>query len=141
MKLMGIQPTSPGHSIGAPMERTSSAPNPVDKNNRRFSLFHSKTLVNESDTSSLHSTSSSARYDPGSVPLDLTQEALRLAEAEQSLAVLDARERDLRVEIAKGGSGGFTEITPRSSRRSRRSGGGSSGSTVWSAGMSGTAED
>jgi hypothetical protein len=143
MKLMGIQPTTPGHSpaTGAPMERTSSAPNPATKNNRRFSLFNSKTLVNESDTSSLHSTSSSARYDPSAVPSDLTREALRLAEAEQSLAVLDARERDLRAEISKGGSGGFTEITPRSSRRSRRSGGGSSGGTVWSAGMSGTTED
>jgi hypothetical protein len=143
MKLMGIQPTTPGHSpsIGVPMERANSAPNPAAKNNRRFSMFNSNTLVNESDTSSLHSTSSSARYDSSAVPSDLTQDALRLAEAEQSLAVLDARERDLRAEIAKGGSGGFTEITPRSGRKSRRSGGDSSGSTVWSAGMSGNAED
>jgi len=140
---MGIQPTTPGHSpsIGVPMERASSAPNAAAKNNRRFSMFNSNTLVNESDTSSLHSTSSSARYDSSTVPSDLTQDALRLAEAEQSLAVLDARERDLRAEIAKGGSGGFTEITPRSGRKSRRSGGDSSGSTVWSAGMSGNAED
>jgi len=143
MKLMGIQPTTPGHypSIGVPMERASSVPNANAKNNRRFSMFNPNTLVNESDTSSLHSTSSSARYELSAVPSDLTQDALRLAEAEQSLAVLDARERDLRAEIAKGGSGGFTEIIPRSGRKSRRSGGDSSGSTVWSAGMSGNAED
>jgi len=140
MKLMGI-PTPSVHSprMTPPIEKASSDLNLMTKNNRRFSLFNSKTFVNESDTSSLHSTSSSARYDTG--PSDLTHEALRLSEAEESLAVLDARERDLSAEIAKGGIGGFTEITPRSSRRGRRSGGGSSGSTVWSAGMSGTGED
>lgn len=142
MKLLGYPPPEHSPSIAGPiMERTNSAPSPVVKSNRRFSLFGSKPLVNESDTSSLHSTSSLGRYDPGAVRSGLTHEALRLAEAEQSLAVLDARERDLSAEIAKGGSGGFTEITPRPGRRGRRSGGGSSGSTVWSAGMSGNGED
>jgi len=45
--------------------------------------------------------------------------------------------------MAKGGSGGFTEVLPRrksGSRRSHTSGGGS-GSTVWSAGMSRAGED
>lgn len=140
MKLMGI----PTPSINSPrmtplIEKASSELNLMTKSNRRFSLFNSKTFMNESDTSSLHSTSSSVRYETGSS--DLTHDALRLSEAEESLAVLDARERDLSAEIAKGGIGGFTEITPRSSRRGRRSGGGSSGSTVWSAGMSGTGED
>jgi hypothetical protein len=84
--------------------------------------------------------SSSGRYDIRSGPSDLTQEALEHAEAENSLAVLDAHERDLGAEIAKGSNGGFTEIAPRVGRRSRRSPGGS-GSTVWSAGMSGTGDE
>ena len=66
----------------------------------------------------------------------LTQEVLEQAEAESSLAALDAHERQLSAEMAKGAGGGFTEIVRRSGdrRSSRRSGG--SGSTVWSAGMS-----
>ena len=61
------------------------------------------------------------------------------AEAESSLAALDAHERQLSAEMAKGAGSGFTEIVRRSGgeRRSRRSGSASgSGSTVWSAGMS-----
>lgn len=66
----------------------------------------------------------------------LTHDALVRSEAESTLAALDAHERQLSVELAKGGSSGFTEIQ-RKSRRGRASGGGSgSGSTVWSAGMS-----
>lgn len=58
------------------------------------------------------------------------------AEAESTLAALDAHERQLSAEIAKGAGSGFTEVVRRSGdrRSSRRSGG--SGSTVWSAGMS-----
>jgi len=71
-------------------------------------------------------------------PPSLTQEALEHAEAENSLAALDAHERTLSAEIAKGLSSGFTEIAPRrpGGRRGRRSaaGSGSNGSTVWSAG-------
>ncbi|KAI0257602.1 hypothetical protein BJV78DRAFT_1116053 [Lactifluus subvellereus] len=77
---------------------------------------------------------------PQGKPTNLTHDTLVQAQAEESLAALDAQERVLSVELAKGGSGGFTEILPRrksGSRRSHTSGGGSgSGSTVWSAGMS-----
>jgi len=143
MKLMGIQPpSSPMPSPHLPaMERSTSSPNPSSKNNRRFSLFGSKTSVENSDASSVHSASSSSRAGYNQSSLGLTEEALEHAEAEHSLAVLDARERDLSAEIAKGSSGGFTEIARRSSRRGRKSAGGSSGSTVWSAGMSGNGDD
>ncbi|KAF8974032.1 hypothetical protein BDZ97DRAFT_1647833 [Flammula alnicola] len=139
MKLMGIQPVaqSPLNSpIPPPMERPQTeTSNTTAKSNRRFSLFGSK--MENSDASSIHSASSSmGQFNRGAS--GLTEEALEHAEAENSLAALDARERDLSAEIAKGSAGGFTEIAPRASRKSRRSAGGSSGSTVWSAGMSGT---
>ena len=140
MKLMGIQP-APSPAASPALDRSVSLPSNA-KANRRFSLFGSKTSVENSDAASVHSTaSSSGRYDiqPGG-PSDLTQEALEHVEAENSLAVLDAHERDLGAEIAKGSNGGFTEIAPRVGRRSRRSAGGS-GSTVWSAGMSGTGDE
>ena len=76
----------------------------------------------------------------GATP-NLTQEALEQAEAESTIAALEAHERQLSEQIAKGSPGGFTEIVRRSGdrRSSRRSG---SGSTVWSAGMSkGEGED
>ncbi|KAJ3492477.1 hypothetical protein NLJ89_g11225 [Agrocybe chaxingu] len=145
MKLMGIQPpaspmASPAIPSPAPMEKSASTPNaPTTKNNRRFSLFGSRTPVETSDASSVHSTSSVGRFNQN--PHGLTEEALEQAQAEQSLAVLDAREREISAEIAKGSSGGFTEIARRSSRRGRKSAGGSSGSTVWSAGMSGAGDD
>ena len=148
MKLMGIQPTQsslypsptyPSPSTG--LDRSVSLPSNA-KTNRRFSLFGSGASVENSDASSVHSTaSSSGRYDIRQGPPNLTQEALEHAEAENSLAVLDAHERDLSAEIAKGSNGGFTEIAPRVGRKSRRSAGGSSGSTVWSAGMSGTGDE
>ena len=148
MKLMGIQPTQPtpspsfvppGYPSPNPgLDRSASLSNA--KANRRYSLFGSKPAEN-SDASSVHSTaSSSGRYDIRLGPSDLTQEALEHAEAENSLAVLDAHERDLGAEIAKGSNGGFTEIAPRVGRRSRRSAGGS-GSTIWSAGMSATGDE
>lgn len=139
MKLLGYDKHPP--SVITSMERTVSSPNPTAKSNRRISLFGSKmTGPNVSDTSSIHSTASSTRPSLD-ITSDLTHEALERAEAEQSLAVLDARERDLSAEIAKGGGGGFTEMVPRSGRKSRRSAGGSSGSTVWSAGMSGNGDE
>lgn len=144
MKLMGLQPTpppslAPAYPSPSPgLDRSASLSNA--KANRRYSLFGSKT-AETSDTSSIHSTaSSSGRYDIRPGPPDLTQEALEHAEAENSLAVLDAHERDLGAEIAKGSSGGFTEIAPRVGRRSRRTPG-SSGSTIWSAGMSATGDE
>ena len=145
MKLMGIQPT-PSPSVvpsaypspNPGLDRSASLSN--SKANRRFSVFGSKPAEN-SDASSVHSTaSSSGRYDIRPGPSDLTQEALEHAEAENSLAVLDAHERDLGAEIAKGSNGGFTEIAARVGRRSRRSPGGS-GSTIWSAGMSAAGDE
>jgi hypothetical protein len=142
MKLMGLQPTPslpPAHPSPSPgLDRSASLSNA--KANRRYSLFGSKP-AETSDASSVHSTaSSSGRYDTRPGPSDLTQEALEHAEAENSLAVLDAHERDLGAEIAKGSHGGFTEIAPRVGRRSRRTPG-SSGSTIWSAGMSATGDE
>ncbi|KAF9068108.1 hypothetical protein BDP27DRAFT_1266901 [Rhodocollybia butyracea] len=143
MKLMGIEtPTSP-----APMQKAFSSPGPVapppsaPATNRRFSFFGTKTPVSE-PASSPPSTRAPS-LNGGSLGFEtqgLTHEALEHAEAENSLAALDAHERSLSSEIAKGSSGGFTEIR-RSSRRSRRSAGQSGGgsdsgrSTVWSAGI------
>ncbi|KAI0068386.1 hypothetical protein BV25DRAFT_1846401 [Artomyces pyxidatus] len=142
MKLMGIdKPPAPPPMVksfstpegpvsspildGAASPATSTPPS-------RFSFFRRATAP--SDASSTKSAPSSTNDNPAT----LTQEALAQAEAESTLAALDAQERVLSLELAKGGSGGFTEIVPRrksGSRRSRTSGGGS-GSTVWSAGMS-----
>jgi hypothetical protein len=78
--------------------------------------------------------------------MTLTQEALEHAEAEEKLAALDAHEKTLSDQYAKGsGSNSFTEPPARGSRRGRRSVNGSaqsgSASTVWSAGMSKEGDD
>ncbi|KAL0072080.1 hypothetical protein AAF712_001003 [Marasmius tenuissimus] len=149
MKLMGIQPNpaSPQiiqKSVSAPGAAPPPGPTPAPAPaiNRRFSLFGSKSPP-MSDSASTHSSNSpSPAVGLGITGADLTQEALEQAEAQNSLAALDAHEKSLSAEMAKGSGSGFTEITRRSSRRGRRSAGGSgSGSTVWSAGMSGTGED
>ncbi|KAG5654800.1 hypothetical protein H0H81_003808 [Sphagnurus paluster] len=155
MKLMGIQPSptsqiSPTFTFPAtPIQKASSTGTgtgtpPVAARNRRFSWFGSKTADN-SETSSVKSTPSLEESNTSHIGLgipSLTQEALEQAEAENSLAALDAHEQSLSMEIARGASSGFTEISPRiGGRRSRRSAGGSSGSTVWSAGMSGHGDD
>ncbi|KAF7784408.1 hypothetical protein Agabi119p4_573 [Agaricus bisporus var. burnettii] len=150
MQLMGIQPAPqspiPASVVPAtPIERTQSE-TPTTTINRRFSFFGfgAKNTDTNSDGASVHSTpavfqNQNGQGDPVNMGVNgsvgLTEEALERAEAENSLAALDARERSLSVELAKGGSSGFTEIAPRPSRRRRRSVGGS-GSTVWSAGMS-----
>ncbi|KAH7931108.1 hypothetical protein BV22DRAFT_1124494 [Leucogyrophana mollusca] len=164
MKLMGIEkpalsPMSPG-STGAspapPMQKSYSSPEspPVTATPSRFSIFRSKSTTGHSDTSSVNSGPSLRNSNHssfglginGNGPSELTQEALEQAEAENTLAALDAHERTLSEEIAKGSGSGFTELSPRGpgeewrSRRSRRSAGGS-GSTVWSAGMSRTGDD
>jgi len=150
MKLMGIQPpasqVSPSFAFPAtPLQRASSTETPpTATNNRRFSWFGAK-ATESSDTSSVKSTPSLEGSNNSRIGLgipNLTQEALEQAEAENSLAALDAHERDLSAEIARGGNSGFTEISPKvGGRRSRRSAGGSSSSTVWSAGMSGGGDD
>ncbi|KXN89922.1 hypothetical protein AN958_04926 [Leucoagaricus sp. SymC.cos] len=151
MKLMGIQPQpqSPLPAAApspATVERSQSDTPATVTSNRRFSFFGfgTKNVDTDSDGASVHSTPATGQAANGDgvperlgslTPPSLTQEALERAEAENSLAALDAHERNLSVELAKGGSGGFTEIASRQGRRSRRSAGGS-GSTVWSAGMS-----
>ncbi|KAJ7070923.1 hypothetical protein C8F01DRAFT_403981 [Mycena amicta] len=139
MKLMGIQPQSspvilPSATPPAPVSVPSTP-------SRRFSFFSRAPPPPSSETSdaaSMHSNASGARIGLGIGPPSLTEEALEHAEAQNSLAALDAHERSLSAEIAKGSSGGFTEIARRQpgSRRARRSatGSGSNGSTVWSAG-------
>lgn len=147
MKLMGIQPTpqSPNPALPpslGPIERSQSDTPTTATNNRRFTFFGfgSKNADTNSDGASVHSTPATTQTTNGNgtpgftESPSLTQEALERAEAENSLAALDAHERSLSIELAKGGSGGFTEIAPRPGRRSKRSVG--SGSTVWSAGMS-----
>ncbi|KAJ7181775.1 hypothetical protein C8R43DRAFT_970412 [Mycena crocata] len=138
MKLMGIQPQpSP---VFPPSVPPPTAPSVPSTPSRRFSFFGRATTAppatDGSDTSSVHS--NSGRVGLGIGPPSLTQEALEHAEAQNSLAALDAHERTLSAEIARGSSSGFTEIAPRKpgSRRARRSaaGSGSQGSTVWSAG-------
>ncbi|KAF5355690.1 hypothetical protein D9756_003861 [Leucocoprinus leucothites] len=150
MKLMGIQPAlqspmPPAVPPSGPIERSQSDTPATATTNRRFSFFGfvGKNADTSSDGASVHSTPAANQLSNGdgiqefgtSNSASLTQEALEHAEAENSLAALDAHERKLSVELAKGGSGGFTEIAPRQGRRSKRSAGGS-GSTVWSAGMS-----
>ncbi|KAF8922431.1 hypothetical protein CPB85DRAFT_1267539 [Mucidula mucida] len=140
LKLMGLpQPQSP--QLPPPVQKSvsspgpSQTPSPSTATSRRFSLFGSRSVPtdNNSDTLSTRSTPSLG----GEASPNLTREALEHAEAENTLAALDAHERTLSAELARGSGSGFTEIQPRSAgRRSRRSAGGSgSGSTVWSAGI------
>jgi hypothetical protein len=162
MKLMGIEKPAPSpiSSIGSPaavpMQKSYSSPAspPVTATpGTRFSIFRSRSTTGHSDTSSINSGPSMQNHSPyglgisGNGRAELTQEALEQSEAENTLASLDAHERNLSEEIARGGTGGFTELAPMRglgeewrSRRSRRSGGGS-GSTVWSAGMSRAGDD
>ncbi|KAF7339375.1 hypothetical protein MSAN_02151400 [Mycena sanguinolenta] len=143
MKLMGIQPQpSPVFPPSVPPSAPAPASVPATPS-RRFSFFSrapaAPTPAESSDTSSVHS-NSSGRIGLGiglGAP-GLTQEALEHAEAENSLAALDAHERTLSAEIAKGSTGGFTEIAPRKARARRSQtgsrSGSANGSTVWSAG-------
>ena len=141
MKLMGIEKQSVSPQIQN-SHLTPEIPVAVESVTSpslasRFTFFRRSTAP--ADTGSTHSAESSQQ---GSTT-NLTHDTLVRAQAEESLAALDAQERVLGTELAKGGTGGFTEILPRrksGSRRSHTSGGGS-GSTVWSAGMSRMDED
>jgi hypothetical protein len=154
MKLMGIDhptvasptPTATTQST-VPMDQGSSTspPQATGGSRSRWSFFGGAPRAN-SETSSIHSTPSihgSPRPSVGDErPSNLTQEALAHAEAENTLAALDAHEQALSAEMARGAGGGFTEIVRRGTgegrrgKRSRASGAGSgSGSTVWSAGI------
>ncbi|SJL05792.1 uncharacterized protein ARMOST_09128 [Armillaria ostoyae] len=151
LKLMGIQPQSPAlvqksFSSPTPSHTPLSPPTSTSTStttSKRFSWFNSRsTTAENSETSSLNSSPSLGNSDNARVGSDLTQEALEQAEAQNSIAALDAHERSLSAEIARGSGSGFTEISPRSGRRSRRSAGGSgSGSTVWSAGIGEEGDD
>lgn len=153
MKLMGIEkpptvqksysePANPSRPssidtsvINSPVTATTAtATNPATPSTR-FSFFRRTNSMTASEAPSQRSSTQGSPYISGANTPNLTQEALEQAEAESSLAALDAHERQLSAEIAKGSPGGFTEIPRRSSdrRSSRKSG---SGSTVWSAGMS-----
>lgn len=153
MKLMGIDQTTvapPTPTTATPMEKSNStssnSPQPP-AGRSRWSFFGGSAPAASSETSSIHSAPSvhdSPRLSMNGDerPSNLTQEALEHAEAQNSLAALDAHEQALSAEIARGAAGGFTEIARRGtsegrrSRRSRLSGAGSgSGSTVWSAGI------
>ena len=162
MKLMGIDMPaySPASSMGSPaaipLQKSYSSPAtpPVTAvPNRPFSIFRSRSATGHSETGPVNSGTSVQNQTgyglgiSGNGTAELTQQALEQAEAENTLAALDAHERNLSDEIAKGGTGGFTELAPKKglgeewrSRRSKRSAGGS-GSTVWSAGMSRTEDD
>jgi hypothetical protein len=146
MKLMGIEKPP---SVPPPSQEsytTSDASTPTVERvaspplTSRFSFFRRSTSTVPSESTS----NPSAESLQGN-PINLTHDTLVQSQAEESLAALDAQERILSAEMAKGGSGGFTEILPRrksGSRRSHTSGGGSgSGSTVWSAGMSRAGDD
>lgn len=124
-------------ALRSPLSPSTAVP-PTPQSQTRFSFFrrNSTATPNTSESSSVQSSQQNSPLLPGSTIPGLTQEALVHAEAESSLAALDAHERQLSAEIAKGAGGGFTEVARRNSERrsSKRSGG--SGSTVWSAGMS-----
>ncbi|KZT75170.1 hypothetical protein DAEQUDRAFT_659280 [Daedalea quercina L-15889] len=155
MKLMGIEkppavqksyseppkPAPPGvidtsnANLNSPVTASTVTPVNPSTPSSRFSFFRRTPSVSTSDASSVRSSTRGSPYISGSNTPNLTQEALEQAEAEGAIAALDAHERQLSAEIAKGSPSGFTEIPMRSSdrRSSRKSG---SGSTVWSAGMS-----
>lgn len=144
MKLMGIEKPVDAPTPIIERSSSSSAATPTVPAPSRFSFFRRSTAItpdNNSEQSSMKSVSSntSSPYLGGSKP-NLTQEALEQAEVEGKIAQLDARERSLSEELANGSGSGFTEIR-RSSRKGRRSDGRSSGSTIWSAGMSQGAHD
>lgn len=144
MKLMGIE--KPVHAPTPVIEHTpsSSAVTPTTPAPSRFPFFRRSPVItpnNNSEQSSMKSTSS-ATSSPylGVSKQNLTEGALEQAEVEDKIAQLDARERSMSVELANGSGSGFTEIR-RSSRKERKSDERSSGSTVWSAGMSQSAHD
>jgi hypothetical protein len=142
MKLMGIEKPSASPQLIQDSRKTPEVPSLTVESvtspplASRFQFFRRSTASPDVTLNS---------NVPHGKPAHLTHDTLVQAQAEESLAALDAQERVLSAEMAKGGTGGFTEILSRrksSSRRSHTSGGGSgSGSTVWSAGMSRAGED
>lgn len=143
MKLMGIEKSpDPGQLPIQETHLTPETPTPTVENVMSPSLASRFSFFRRSTAPPQLAPPPSPALSHGN-PTNLTHDTLAQAQAEESLAALDAHEGILRAEMAKGGNGGFTEILPRrksGSRRSHTSGGGS-GSTVWSAGMSRAGED
>ncbi|KAJ7487715.1 hypothetical protein B0H11DRAFT_1107607 [Mycena galericulata] len=105
MKLMGIQP-QPSPVFPPSVPPPAAAASVPSTPSRRFSFFGRAAAppppADSSETSSVHSNGSGPRIGLGLGPPSLTQEALEHAEAENSLAALDAHERTLSAEIARG---------------------------------------
>ncbi|KAF9787146.1 hypothetical protein BJ322DRAFT_1210075 [Thelephora terrestris] len=142
MKLMGIEKPVDAPTPIIERSSSSSAATPTTSAPQKFSFFRRSTVItpnNNTEQSSMKSVSSNSPRLEGSNP-NLTQEALEQAEVEGKIAQLDARERSLSMELANGSGSGFTEMRM-SSRRGRRSDGRSSGSTIWSAGLSQGTQD
>ena len=143
MKLMGID-KAPDRAAPSLQETylTPETPSTAAESVASPSLTSRFTFFRRSTAPPQLAPTSSPAVSHGN-PANLTHDTLVQAQAEESLAALDAQEYLLRAEMAKGGNSGFTEILPRrksGSRRSHTSGGGS-GSTVWSAGMDHAGED
>ena len=125
-----------------------SKPNAVTS---RFSFFRSRSSTTEaSSIHSVHSTHSQSSNPgngsvgssnvnlPSLVASTFTKEALEAAEVQANLAALDAKEKVLSEEIARGGLSGFTELPRRQTleeKRSKKSGKSTeSAGTIWSLG-------
>ena len=145
MKLMGIEKPVDAPTVVIERSLSPTAATPTVPTPSRFSFFRRSSTVitpnNNSEQSSVKSTSSNTSSPYlGASKSNLTSEALEQAEVENKIAQLDAQERSLSVELANGNGSGFTEIR-KMSRRGKRSEERSSGSTIWSAGMSQGAHD
>ncbi|TFY61943.1 hypothetical protein EVJ58_g4188, partial [Rhodofomes roseus] len=119
MKLMGIEkppavqksystssdPTRPAaidtSNLNSPATASTATPLPPTPSSR-FSLFRRTPSMTTSDASSGRSSGQGSPYTNGGNTPNLTQEALEQAEAEGAIAALEAHERHLSAEIAKG---------------------------------------
>lgn len=127
MRLMGIESSNEQHAAAAaatqlrPLNmggisgsgsRAQTPPSPrtaVAQTSNRWSFFGKKNDAASTSSSSL--ANGDSYTSPPPAPTSLTTEALKQAEAESHIAALDARERVVKEEIAKGGAGGFTELS------------------------------
>ncbi|KIM23699.1 hypothetical protein M408DRAFT_332190 [Serendipita vermifera MAFF 305830] len=128
MRLMGIDAANNQHAAAAasaqlrplntgavsgsqgqtpPSPKTAVAPT----SNNRWSFFGKKNDTASNSSSSIANNDNYNYTFPPAAPTSLTTEALKQAEVESHIAALDARERVVKEEIAKGGAGGFTELS------------------------------
>ena len=121
MRLMGIEPGQPVvpppiiHSHSEPPPQTTALEPPLpsfDTGGTVVSVGAPPPSVPPTP-SKWHFFRRNTDNTPGSntPPTSLTAEALEQAEAESHIAALDARERVMKDEIAKGSGSGFTEIS------------------------------